>query len=66
MSIHTSFFSTHKQCIPALCTTTLQCFPLKPYTLAGFEPGSSVPEAETMSIAPRPQGIHMFKLLHLY
>jgi hypothetical protein len=29
----------------------------KPYTLAGFEPGSSVPEDDTMSIAPRRQGL---------
>jgi hypothetical protein len=28
-------------------------FPLKPYTLAGFEPGSSDPEADAMSTAPR-------------
>jgi hypothetical protein len=31
-------------------------FPLKPYTLAGFEPGSSVSEADAMSTAPRRQG----------
>jgi hypothetical protein len=26
---------------------------LKPYSLGGFEPGSSVPEADAMSTAPR-------------
>jgi hypothetical protein len=31
-------------------------FPYEPITLAGFEPGSYVPEAEVMSIAPRCQG----------
>jgi hypothetical protein len=30
---------------------------LKLYTLAGFEPGSFVPEANAMSTAPRRQGI---------
>jgi hypothetical protein len=29
---------------------------IKPYTLAGFEPGSSDPEADVMSTAPRRQG----------
>jgi hypothetical protein len=28
-------------------------FLLKPYTQEGFEPGSSVPEADAMSTAPR-------------
>jgi hypothetical protein len=41
-----------------LNTTTLLCFVflLKPFTLAGFEPRSSVPEVDTLSIAPRRQG----------
>jgi hypothetical protein len=35
-------------------------FPLKKtYTLAGFEPGSSVPEADAMSAALRRQGLHI-------
>jgi hypothetical protein len=29
---------------------------LKTYTLAGFEPGSAVSEADAMSTAPRHQG----------
>jgi hypothetical protein len=39
-------------------------FFLKPYTLAGFEPGSAVSEADAMSTAPRRQGpsIEMFVL----
>jgi hypothetical protein len=39
-------------------------FSLKPYTLAGFEPGSSVPEANVMSTAPRRQGDGA-KFIHL-
>jgi hypothetical protein len=40
-------FSTHKQCILSkLYTTGLLCISLKPYTMEGFEPGSSVPEAD--------------------
>jgi hypothetical protein len=31
-------------------------FFLKPYTLAGFEPGSAVSKADAMSSAPRRQG----------
>jgi hypothetical protein len=50
-------FSTHKQCILSQKhTTALLCFSLKPYTLAGFEPGSAVFEADSMSTAPRRQG----------
>jgi hypothetical protein len=33
----------------------LLCFSKKPYTLAELEPGSSVPEADAMSTAPRRQ-----------
>jgi hypothetical protein len=32
---------------------SISMFSLKPYTLAGFEPRSSVPEADAMSITPR-------------
>jgi hypothetical protein len=35
----------------------LLCFPKKRYTLAGFEPGSAVSEADAMSTAPRRQGM---------
>jgi hypothetical protein len=50
-------FSTHKQRTPIrFYTTPLLCLPKKPDTLAGFEPGSSVPKAKTMSTAPRRQG----------
>jgi hypothetical protein len=34
----------------------LQHLPKKPSTLAGFEPGSSIPQADVMSTAPRRQG----------
>jgi hypothetical protein len=50
-------FSTHKQCILSQKhTTALLFFFLKPYTLAGLEPGSAVSEAGAMSTAPRRQG----------
>jgi hypothetical protein len=50
-------FSTHKQCSLILVfITALLWFPQKPYTLAGFEPGSSVPEADAVSTAPCRQG----------
>jgi hypothetical protein len=44
---------THKQCILSqLHTTALPCFPKHIlYTLAGFEPGSSVPAVDAMSSA---------------
>jgi hypothetical protein len=46
-------FSTYKQCIfSQLYAIALLCFPQKPNILAGFEPGSSVPEADAMSTAP--------------
>jgi hypothetical protein len=34
------------------------CFFPKTYTLAGFEPGSAVSEADAMSTAPRRQGMY--------
>jgi hypothetical protein len=51
-------FSTHKQCILSqLYTTVLLCFQKKLVcALAGFEPGSSVPEADAISTTPRRQG----------
>jgi hypothetical protein len=49
-------FPTHKQCTLSrlyICTQQLWYdFLKKPYTLAGFEPGSSVPEADALSTAP--------------
>jgi hypothetical protein len=44
--------------------TALLWFPKKPYTLAGFEPGSFIPEVNAMSTAPRRQGI-IFLMLHM-
>jgi hypothetical protein len=35
---------------------SIAVFPCKPDTLAGFEPGSSVPDSDAMSTAPRRQG----------
>jgi hypothetical protein len=37
-------------------------FPHKPNTLAGFEPGSSFPQADAMSTAPRRQCFIIQKL----
>jgi hypothetical protein len=56
-------FRTHKTCILSrLYTTELLWLPKKPYALAGFEPGSFVPEADVMSAGPRHQGtyVHMY------
>jgi hypothetical protein len=36
--------------------TALLCFPEHPYTLAGFEPGSTVPLADAKATAPRHLG----------
>jgi hypothetical protein len=36
-------------------TTAMLRFPKNPNTLAGFEPGSSAPEADAMSTEPRRQ-----------
>jgi hypothetical protein len=50
---HYLAFSAHKQCtyIKSVIHNSLLCFPQK--TLCpGFEPGSSVPEADVMSTAP--------------
>jgi hypothetical protein len=46
---------THKQCISQVNYIQLHWhfYPPKPYTLKGFEPGSSVPEAGAMSTVPR-------------
>jgi hypothetical protein len=41
-------------------------FPKKlKYILAGYEPGSSVPEADAMSTAPRRQGMKVFHKFQL-
>jgi hypothetical protein len=34
-------------------TTAMLCSPYEPYTLAGFEPGFPISEADAMSTAPR-------------
>jgi hypothetical protein len=47
----------------SIFTTALLCFPTKTYTLAGFEPGSSVLMADAMSNAPRRQGSILILLL---
>jgi hypothetical protein len=59
------FFSTHKQCILSrLCSkhNSNAMIPKKTYTLAGFEPGSSVPDVDAMPTAPHRHGI-LFDLL---
>jgi hypothetical protein len=42
--------------IKSIFTTALLCFPKKPYTLEGFEPGSTVLQAKAMTTAPRRPG----------
>jgi hypothetical protein len=39
--------------IKSILYNSIDMFPKKPNTLAGFEPGSSVPEADAMSTASR-------------
>jgi hypothetical protein len=51
------FFNTQTMHIESKTHNSIAMFFLKPYTLAGFEPGSAVPEADAMSTAPRRQGI---------
>jgi hypothetical protein len=46
-------------------TTSILCFPKKPYTLAGFEAGSSVHRADAMTTAPRRQGFCKSNLVPL-
>jgi hypothetical protein len=56
MSVSIYLLKSRKQCTLKQFTYTasLQCFIYKnPYTLVGFEPGSSVPQAESMTTAPR-------------
>jgi hypothetical protein len=55
--VYTYFKLTDKQCIlRQFHTTALFVFPQKPYTLAGFEPGLSIPEVDAISNEPRRQG----------
>jgi hypothetical protein len=56
-SVYFSFL-THIKCILSrlYVHNCIARTSLKTYTLAGFEPGSSVPEADAMSTAPRHQG----------
>jgi hypothetical protein len=51
------FFNTQKCKLQLFLHSSIAMFPLQPYTLAGFEPGSSVPEADAMSTAPRRRAI---------
>jgi hypothetical protein len=44
--------------IQSIFTTALPCFAKKPYTLAGFEPGPSVYQADATTTAPRRQLLH--------
>jgi hypothetical protein len=57
------YFNTQTMKSKSLYATALLCFPLKPYTLVGFEPGSSVPEVDVMSTAPRR---HARALSHIF
>jgi hypothetical protein len=46
------FFNKQTMHINSAWTTAFLLFPQKTYTLAEFEPGSSVPEEDEMSTAP--------------
>jgi hypothetical protein len=50
------YLNTKTMHIKSRIRTALLCFPLKLYTPARFEPGSSVSEEEGMPTAPRRQG----------
>jgi hypothetical protein len=50
------FFSTHAMYIQSMLHNSMARLPRR--TLAGFEPGSSVPEADVMSTAARHAAIH--------
>jgi hypothetical protein len=59
---NTKQFALHKSMYIHMYRTQQHCyayFPLKPYTLTGFEPESSVTEEDKMSTAPRRQGTHV-------
>jgi hypothetical protein len=49
-------FNTQTMHIKSKTHNSIAMFFLKPYTLAGFEPGPAVSEADAMSTAPRRQG----------
>jgi hypothetical protein len=51
------FFNTQTLHIKSKTQQHCYVIPKKPYTLAGFEPGSAVSEADAMSTAPRRQRI---------
>jgi hypothetical protein len=58
-----TYFSTYlnhmyNESLVHVCTE--QHFPKQPYTLVGFEPGSSDPQADAMPTAPRLQGNSSF------
>jgi hypothetical protein len=44
--------NTQTMHIKSILYNSIDMFPKKPNTLAGFEPGSSVPEADAMSTPP--------------
>jgi hypothetical protein len=50
------FFNAQTMHIKSKTHNSNAMFFLKPYTLAGFEPGSAVCEAAAMSTAPRRHG----------
>jgi hypothetical protein len=53
MTIFLCNCNSHKQCILSIFLEQ----PLKPFTLAGFEPGSRAPQADAMTTASRRHGI---------
>jgi hypothetical protein len=53
------FFNTQTMTIKSKTYNRI-VFPKKTYTLAGFEPGSAISEADAMSTAPRRQRIFQY------
>jgi hypothetical protein len=51
------FFNTQTILIKSIEYNSIAMFSQKPYIPAGFKPGTSVPESDAMSTAPRHQGV---------
>jgi hypothetical protein len=60
MLVHISQVNTQTTHIKSIEHNGIATIPVKPWILAGFEPGSSDPEADAMSSAPRRQGVYEY------
>jgi hypothetical protein len=67
-NVFISFFhtrTTHIMYVSQFEHSSIAFFPKKPYTLTGFEPLSSVPEADAMSTASRRQSLMYYPQLKI-